>query len=251
MRASSTLVALLGAVLLTCGDPQPAGPVVFAAASLADVLPEIAEEFVARGGERPTFSFAGSGTLARQIEAGAPADLFVTADPALLDASVRAGRVRGEEVVAVASNALVVVTPRDRRLAVGAASDLARASRIAMADPETAPAGAAARDWLQRAGVWDAVRPIVVPTLDVRAALAAVATGNARAGLVYATDARAEPERVTVAWRVPADQAPPIVYVAVPLTGAGEPARAFLRHLASDAARATFRAHGFADPPTQ
>jgi molybdate transport system substrate-binding protein len=138
----------------------------------------------------------------------------------------------------------VVVVPAASPLRLRSAADLVSLPRLALADPASVPAGAYARQWLERAGVWDAVRERVVPALDVRAALAAVESGNAPAGVVYATDA-AVSRGARVALEVPAAESPRIVYVAALLAGAGEAARAFFARLRSPEAAATFRRFGF------
>ena len=236
----ATAAALAAGARAAAGDEL----VVFAAVSLSDALREIGAEYERRSGRRVLFSFAGSGDLARQIRAGAPAGLFVSADVARVDELERAGLVRAVDRVALLSNRLVVVVPASSPLVLRRASDLVSLPRLALADPASVPAGAYARQWLERAGVWDAVRERVVPALDVRAALAAVESGNAPAGIVYATDA-AVSRRTRVAFEVPAAESPRIVYVAAVLADAGEAARAFFAQLRSPEAAATFRRLGF------
>jgi molybdate transport system substrate-binding protein len=224
---------------------RPAGELlVFAAASLSDALREIATSWTEQTGQGVAFSFGGSGDLARQIRAGAPAQVFVSADAARVDELEKAGLVRPAERVELLSNRLVVVVPSGSALTPRRAADLASLPRLALADPASVPAGAYARQWLERAGVWATVAERVVPTLDVRAALAAVESGNVPAGVVYATDA-AISRRARVAFEVPASEAPRIAYVAALLPGAGEVARAFLARLRSPAAGAVFRRFGF------
>jgi molybdate transport system substrate-binding protein len=218
---------------------------VFAAASLTDALQEIGAGYEACAGTRVLFSFAGSNTLARQIRAGAPADVFVSANLERMEELEEAGLVGPGDRANLLSNRLVVVVPRSSNLAVGAARDLVRVRRLALGDPEAVPAGIYARRWLQRRGVWEALRDRVVPTLDVRAALAAVESGAADAGIVYRTDA-AISRQAKVALEVPADEAPRIVYPAAVLASAHEPeARAFLGHLRSPEARSVFIRFGF------
>ena len=170
---------------------------VFAAASLADALGEVGRSFEAASGHHVAFNFGGSNDLARQIEAGAPADL-------------------------------------------------ARLPRLALADPEAVPAGVYARRYLESAGLWPALRERVVPTLDVRAALAAVASENVPAGIVYRTDA-ALSKRVRVAFEVPRASGPRIVYVLAPIGAAlRPPARALLAELVSARAARVYEKYGFA-----
>jgi molybdate transport system substrate-binding protein len=239
------------------GSPAGAGPtraavtarsggelVVFAAASLSDALGEIARGFEGRTGYAVVFGFGGSGDLARQIRAGAPASVFVSADAARVDELEKAGLVRPAERIDLLSNRLVVVVPSSSTIALRSAADLASLPRLALADPATAPAGAYARQWLERAGAWPALRDRVVPTLDVRAALAAVASASVPAAVVYRTDALAS-SRVRVALEVPAAEGPRIVYVAALVAGAGPAARAFFARLRTPEARAVFERLGF------
>ena len=218
---------------------------VFAAASLADALGEIRKDFEARTGLRVVLGFGGSNDLARQIRAGAPAQVFVSANAERMDEMQGAGLVRAEDRVDLLSNRLVVVVPAGAKVVPATAGDLTRVRRLALGDPQAVPAGIYARQWLEKRGLWERVRDRVVPTLDVRAALAAVESGNADAGIVYRTDA-AISRRVRVAREVPADETPRIVYPAALLAGArGPAARAFYEHLRSPAAREVFERLGF------
>lgn len=233
-------------------SPPPSGEpelLVFAAASLSDALAEVGKAFEASGGAPVAFHFAASSTLARQIAAGAPADFFLSAGPAPMDWVEERGAVVPGSVRALLSNRLVVVVPATGGLAVSAPADLLSAERLALADPEAGvPAGVYARQWLEREGLWEALRPRLVPALDVRAALAAVAAGNVDAGVVYATDAAAS-DRVRVAYRVPPERAPRIVYELAEVAGgdrAEPPGRqAFAAYLAGADAAAVFSRYGF------
>jgi molybdate transport system substrate-binding protein len=218
---------------------------VFAAASLTDALGEIGRSFEARTGVRVLFSFAGSNALARQIQAGAPADVFVSANLDRMDELERAGLVRPEDRVSLLSNRLVVVVAASSSLVVDAPEDITKVRRLALGDPEAVPAGIYARRWLERVGIWTSVRERVIPTLDVRAALAAVESGGAEAGIVYRTDA-AISNGVRVAFEVPPEEAPRIVYPAAVLASSTMPeAHEFLGHLQSAEARAVFTRLGF------
>jgi molybdate transport system substrate-binding protein len=219
--------------------------VVFAAASLADALGEIGRGFEGSTGHRVVLSVAGSNELARQIRAGAPAEVFVSASAERMDELQQAGLVRPGDRVDLLSNRLVVVVPATAAASSMTAEDLASVRRLALGDPRAVPAGIYARQWLERRGLWERVRGRVVPTLDVRAALAAVESGNVDAGIVYRTDA-AISKRVRVALEVPPDEAPRIVYPAALLTASrGPAARAFYEHLRSPAARDVFARLGF------
>jgi molybdate transport system substrate-binding protein len=160
-----------------------------------------------------------------------------------MDEVEKAGLVRDR--MELLSNRLVVVVPAESTTALADAEGLTRARRLALGDPEAVPAGIYARQWLEKRGLWERVRDRVVPTLDVRAALAAVESGNADAGIVYRTDA-AISKRVRVAFEVPAAEAPRIVYPAALLATAREAAaQAFYEHLRSPAAREVFERLGF------
>jgi molybdate transport system substrate-binding protein len=238
--------AFLAALLLTAtARPARADEIsVFAASSLTDALQEAAKGFETATGHTVSFNFGGSNDLARQIRAGAPADLFFSADLAQMLALEKDGRVSPVDRIDTLSNTLTVIVPKDGRLKIAAASDLRSVPHLALANPEAVPAGVYARQYLEAAGVWDAVKGQVVPALDVRAVLAAVEAGHAEAGIVYRTDA-ALSKRVRVAFEVPREQGPKIVYPLSLVQGA-KPAAILLRdYLVSDAARAIYEKHGF------
>ena len=228
-------------VLLGCVDRQASPPApevrVFAAASLTDALTEIAEAYERESGDTIVFNFGGSSLLARQIAGGAPADLFLSAD----EAQMRA--VQPVERASVLSNALVIVVPREDRHPITDVRQLTdpRFERIALAEPSSVPAGVYARACLTERGVWSSIAPKVVPTENVRGALAAVAAGNADAAIVYRTDARVS-NRVRVACEIAGG--PPISYPFALLTRS-EAARHFYDHLRSKEALDAFRRHGF------
>jgi len=162
-----------------------------------------------------------------------------------MDEVERAGLVRTADRVDLLSNRLVVVVPAAAATVLATAEDLVGVRRLALGDPQAVPAGIYARRWLEKRGLWERLRDRVVPTLDVRAALGAVESGNADAGIVYRTDATIS-KRVRVALEVPAAEAPRIVYPAALLaTSRGPAARAFYEHLRSPAAREVFGRLGF------
>ncbi len=217
----------------------------FAAASLTDAVKEIAESFEKSTGNTVVLNLGGSNDLARQISAGAPADVFFSADRAQMRGLQEAGLVRAEDRVDVLSNALVAVVPATSTARIGTAGDLLTVARLALADPEAVPAGVYARTWLASLGLWGQLKYRVVPTLNVRAALAAVESENADAALVYRTDA-AISKRVKVAFEVPRDQGPAIVYPLAPIAASRKPATAALvSYLTSAAARDVYRRYGF------
>jgi molybdate transport system substrate-binding protein len=218
---------------------------VFAAASLADALTEIGTAWEAASGNHPLFNFGASSDLARQIRAGAPADVFFSADTTQMDTLERQGLVRPAERHDLLSNMLVVIVAEGSTARVTSPRDLAGCASIAIADPQAVPAGVYARTWLEGLGLWEALAPRVVPTLHVRAALAAVESGNAEAGIVYRTDA-ARSKRARIAFEVEPSQGPPIRYPVAPLaTSRQRAALAFVAYLRSPAAREVFVRHGF------
>ncbi len=218
---------------------------VFAAASLTDSLSEIIDLFEAsHQGVRVVPQFGASNDLARQILAGAPAHLFVSADERQMDRAMAGGSIEEGSRRDLLSNHLVIVEARASGQLIRSPRDLGRGGRIALADPQAVPAGVYARQYLEKLGLWDGVRSRVVPTLDVRSALAAVASGNVDAGFVYRTDAILEP-RVRVAFEVPRDEGPRIVYPLALVRGANEEARALFRFLVSQEATEVFERYGF------
>lgn len=222
---------------------------VLAAASLTDVLTLVADDFVAaQGGARPELVFDASSRLAMQIEQGAPADVFVSADLEWMDALADDALVLADTRHELVGNRLVVVVPKDAVVVPGSVAELATVERLALAG-EAVPAGKYARAALAQLGVLDALAPRIVAGDDVRTALAWVGRGEVAAGIVYATDAAIQPE-VRVAFELPADAHPRIVYPIAVLAGAADPARAraFVEHCLGAVARARFRAAGFTSP---
>jgi molybdate transport system substrate-binding protein len=215
---------------------------VSAAASLMDALGEIARNY---NKDAIVFNFGASSLLARQIVEGAPADVFISADEIQMD------RLQQRVLIAsrknILSNTLVVVVPNESRIAIRSANDLVFIRRIALAQPDSVPAGVYAKAWLTKWRVWDRVASRVIPTENVRAALAAVESGNVDAGIVYATDAAISP-KVRIAFRV--TDGPKISYPAAVLAESRERAAAqrFLEYLQSDPARQVFRRYGFLLP---
>ncbi|MEN9786493.1 MAG: molybdate transporter substrate-binding protein [Pseudomonadota bacterium] len=226
---------------------EPAALRVLAAASLAEVLPRVAALWTGQGNPPVLLAFDASSRLARQVEAGAPADVFVSADRAWMDTLAGRGAVLGHSRVELAGNRLVVVVPTRFTGALASGADLAGPTvrHLALAG-EHVPAGTYAQEALVRLGAWPAVAPRVVRGDSVRTALAWVATGQADAGIVYATDARVEP-RVRVAWVVPETVHAAIRYPAAVTTTSTRPeaAAAFLAFCRSDAAVRMFDDAGF------
>lgn len=221
---------------------------VFAAASLTDAMQAIAHDYEAQSHDKIVFNFAGSNVLARQILQGAPADIFLSADEREMDVVERAGLLTDGSRRNLLSNTLVVIVPADSSLSIQSPKDLTKneVKRIALGDPETVPAGVYAKSYLTSHGIWQAVQNKVTPTENVRAALAAVASGNVEAGIVYKTDAMISP-KIKIAFEIPADQAPQILYpVAIVKSSANsQEVKNFLTYLESSKAATVFAHYGF------
>jgi len=220
---------------------------VFAAASLTDSLKQIAADYEKTSGDIVVFNFAASGTLARQIAAGAPADIFFAADESKADALEKKGLLASGTRKSLLGNTLVIVTTPDAVM-VYSPADLTNAAiqHIALGDVKTVPAGTYAKAYLEKIGVWPAVETKIVPCESVRAVLAAVESGNVDAGFVYKTDA-AISKKVKVAYEVPAADAPKISYPLALLKDAPQPdaAKKFIGYLDADAATTVFKQFGF------
>jgi molybdate transport system substrate-binding protein len=225
---------------------------VFAAASLSDALKEIAKSYEPANGDKLRYNFAASSALARQIKEGAPADVFFSADEAKMDDLAKANLIAVDTRVTLLSNTLVIVVNADGGAAIKAPDDLAKTSvgRIAVAEPQSVPAGIYAREYLQKVGLWKKVIDKVVPTENVRACLSAVEAGNADAGIVYKTDALIS-KKVKVAYEVTVTEGPKISYplAVVKDSKNAEAARKFAAHLGSAEARAIFIKYGFLTAP--
>ena len=217
------------------------------AASLADVMSELARRHEQATGQPVRLNVAGSNFIARQIVEGASADAFVSADEAQMDVVERAGRLVPGTRVDLLTNQLVVVGRPGGTLTSGDAPALASSAvrRVAVGNPESVPAGVYARRWLEGRGLWSAVAPKVVPTMTVRAALAAARAGRVDAAVVYATDAATDPS-VPVIYRVPVADVPPIRYPVAVIAGPRqEAAQRFVAFLRSPESGAVFQAAGF------
>lgn len=200
---------------------------VHAAASLTDAMTQIGAAYEKEGGHKVQFNFAASSLLARQIEGGAPADLFLSADEAKMDGLEKKGLLLGGTRHSLLSNSLVIVVANDARSTPASARDLTRPQykKIALAEPHSVPAGIYAREYLQKLKLWGALQEKLVPTESVRSALAAVASGNVDAGFVYKTDALIS-KKVRVALEIPADEGPQISYSVAVIKSSGKSGRA-------------------------
>ena len=252
------MLRLLTAILVLLTFAQPAraatAPTVLAAASLQEALTEAADAFARQRHPRPVLAFAASSALARQVQAGAPADMFVSADEQWMDALAAKGLIVAASRRDLASNVLVLIEPAGghTRLAIARGFPLARAlgnGRLALADPAAVPAGIYAKAALASLGVWPSVATRIAAAENVRAALALVERGQALLGVVYATDALAS-AKVRVVARFPAGSHPRIAYpvaLVAPINGrvANPEAEAFRRFLLGREGQAILRRHGF------
>jgi molybdate transport system substrate-binding protein len=246
------IAAATAATATGCGDGTGgSGPAVavYAAASLAPAMEEIAGLHRIRTGETVTTTFGSSAALARQIDAGAPADVFVPAGAAWMDRLVGRGRIRAGSVFELAGNALVIVAPATAPFAFALGDSVglpdAFEGRLAIGDPADVPLGAYARQSLERAGWWTALEPRVVGAADARAALELVERGECAAGIVYASDALGS-GRVRVVERIPDEWHDVIVYPAGLVEGRTLPgAERFLETLRTPEAAKVLGKHGF------
>lgn len=245
---------ILSVLILALSLAAPAGAAeiqVFAAASLTDALEEIATTYEQQTGDKMLLNLAASSALARQIQEGAPADLFFSADEAKMDSLEKGRLVLKGTRRSLLSNTLVVVVPSDSSLKIGSAKDLAtsKVRALALAEPQSVPAGIYAKEYLRSVKLWGKVIDKVVPTENVRAALAAVESGNVDAGIVYKTDAQIS-KKVKVAFEVPAAEGPKISYPLAVMAESKqqEAARKLLAYLESEPALEVFRRYGFLVP---
>jgi molybdate transport system substrate-binding protein len=229
---------------------QAADVTVFAAASLKNALDGAAAAYKEKTGKALTISYAGSSQLAKQIESGAPADIFFSADLDWMDYLAKKHLIDPATRVTLLGNTLVLVAPKDSTATLSIAKDFPLAAalgdgKLAMASIDSVPAGKYGKAALTALGVWDAVQPHVAQADNVRAALAFVAKGEAPFGIVYGTDAHAEPD-VKVVGTFPEDTHPAIVYpVARVAASTNSDAKAFLDWLVTPEAKPNFEGQGF------
>ena len=247
-------VSILAA--LTLGAASPATTIdVFAAASLKEAVDDAGAAYRAKTGVKVRATYASSAALAKQIDQGAPADLFVSADTEWMDWSVKRNLMDAGTRRTVASNTLVLIAPLDSKIkpfSIGRGAPLltlADGGRIAVGETASVPAGIYAKSAFTNLGIWDQVKDHLAQGENVRAALAFVARGEAPLGVVYATDAKAEP-KVKVIATFPESSHAPIVYPAAVVRASkqGAAAKAFLSYLAGRDGQAILRRRGFGPP---
>jgi molybdate transport system substrate-binding protein len=222
--------------------------VVSAAASLTDVLKEISSAYQTKSKHTVKFNFGSSSSLARQIDEGAPADIFFSADLPQTDNLDKKGRLEPGTRKNLLSNQLVIIVPADSKLTLSSPKDLLKGEvkRIALAEPSSVPVGVYSSKYLADEGLWEQVKPKVVPVQDVRATLASVESGNVEAGFVYKTDA-AVSKKVKVVYEVPIHRGPQITYpvAIVKESKRKEAARDFMNFVLSPVGKERFKKHGF------
>ena len=250
-RQFGLLVTLLFLVLGGCSTQRDEqGVVVLAASSLQEAMQAAADAWSAQGHPKPVLSFAASSSLARQVEAGASGDLFISADEDWMDEVAKGGAIRPESRTDFLANGLVLIAPAASDRAIAIEPDFAlRAAlaggRLAMADPDAVPAGRYGKQALVSLGVWDTVSDRIASAENVRVALALVSREEAPLGIVYATDARAEPG-VRIVGEFPERSHAPIRYPLARLTAStNSEAEAFRQFLLSPACKRLFRDLGF------
>ena len=230
--------------------PQQKSIVVFAAASMKNALDDVDAAFTTKSGIKIVASYAASSALMKQIEQGAPADVFLSADVDWMDYGSKKKLIKDDTRFNLLGNRLVLIAPKDSKLAnvtIGAGFNLAALAgdgRIAVGDVRAVPAGLYAKAALEKLGAWAAVEPKLAMAENVRAALVLVARGEAPLGIVYETDAKIDPG-VKIVGVFPEDSHPPIIYP-VALTAIAKPdAAQYLPFLSTEAAKAIFEHYGF------
>lgn len=247
--------ALAAALVVLAWSAPPAlaadaGPTVFAAASMKTALDAVDAIWTAETGHSVTVSYASSSALAKQIEQGAPADVFVSADIPWMDYLDKKGLIDPATRTNLLGNALVLIAPAGttETITIAPGVDLAGKigdGRIATGDVASVPVGKYAKAALEKLGLWESVGPKIAGAENVRTALALVARGEAKYGIVYATDAKSEP-KVTVIGTFPSDSHPPIIYpVAATKESSNPRTAAYLAFLKSDEAGKIFADQGF------
>jgi molybdate transport system substrate-binding protein len=238
---------------LFAAQPAPAQDTtltVFAAASLRNALDDFNAQFTKATGVKVTASYAATSALAKQLESGAPADVFISADIKWMDFAVEKKLVNAGTRINLLGNELVMIAPKDSKLdkvSIAKGFDIASLagdSRIAVADVKAVPAGRYAKAALESLGVFDKAEPKLAQAENVRAALAYVSRGETPIGIVYATDAKADPG-VKVVGAFPEGSYPPVTYPVAATPAAKPDAAKYLQMLRSPAARVTFEKYGF------
>ena len=254
MRLMRDLAVALAAALLVVTDASAQDVTLSVAVSLKDVTLELGRAFTAaHPGVTLRYNFGASGDLQKQIEAGAPVDLFLSAAQRQMDELEKRGLIVAASRRAFARNALTVIKPADSQVDISKPADLleARVGRIVVGNPKSVPAGQYAEESLRALGLWERLQPKLVFSENVRQALDYVARGEVDAGFVYTTDAAARAQGVREAFRPPEDSYRPVVYPGAIVTASRQAAlaQAFLDLLSSAPGRIVLGRFGFQPPP--
>ena len=248
-------LALLTAAVLTAAGTVPAAAqgrdvLAFAAASLKNALDDIAAQWQRESGKKAAISYAARNTLIKQIEQGAPADIFISADLDWMDYGQQKGLIKPDTRSNLLGNRLVLVAPKDSNISanIRPGFDLAallKGGRLAMGNVDAVPAGKYGKAALEKLGAWDGIKDKIAQAESVRAALLLVARGEAPLGVVYQTDAASDPT-VKIVGTFPENTHPPIIYpIALTKESTSPDASAFLNFIRSPAARPIFERQGF------
>jgi molybdate transport system substrate-binding protein len=253
-QRSLALALLLGSVVTPAAAQETRRPelLVFAAASLTDVLGDLAKAYEQQRGAPVKLSFAASSVLARQVEAGGKADVFISADQEWMDYLQQRNLIEKSSRRDLAGNRLVLIAPADSKVVLEIAPGFPLLAalgggRLSTGDPDTVPVGRYARSALISLGVWDQLQGRLVNADNVRSALMFVSRGEAPLGIVYTTDALAD-SKVRIVGTFPANTHAPITYPGAVLEGTGAEAIVFLNYLASPQVSETWRRFGFGEP---
>ncbi|HUL89305.1 MAG TPA: molybdate ABC transporter substrate-binding protein [Pseudolabrys sp.] len=251
---SVRLFGLLAFLIALSGAPQPLIAqeqiTVFAAASLKNALDDVNAAFTKATGVKVTASYAASSALAKQIEIGAPADVFISADLQWMDYVTGKNLIKADTRINLLGNKLVLIAGKDSKIGnvkIEQGFDIARLAgdgRIAIADVKAVPAGLYAKAALERLGAWQAAEPKLAQAENVRATLAFVARGETPIGIVYETDAKVEPN-VRIAGVFPDDSYPPVIYPVAATANARAEVTRYLQFLRSSDAKSVFEKYGF------
>ena len=250
------LIGLLVAAAVLFGSAIPSACAqeknltVFAAASMKNALDDVDAAYTAKAGVKIAASYAASSVLAKQIDQGAPADIFVSADTDWMDYAAKQKTINEATRTNLLGNSIVLIAPKDSQIdtvTIGPGFDLAKLAgtgKVATGDVNSVPVGKYAKAALEKLGAWEAAAPKFAMAESVRAALTLVARGEAVLGIVYATDAKVEPG-VKITGTFPADSHPAIIYPVAATTNAGPQAPDYLAFLRSQEAKAIFERYGF------
>lgn len=251
LAAAMAVVALAGC---SSGEGAKAAPAseaptelhVAAAATLQSALTDMAPEFEKVHGVKLMFDFGASGVLQKQIESGAAIDVFASAAPSQVDSLTAEGLVSADAAASFISNRLVIVTPKGNPAGIHGLGDIAKAKRLAVGNPNSAPHGAKAKEWLTNEGQWDSLASRMVFGENAAQTTAYVTRGEVDAGLVFASEAAGRDD-LEVVCTVPADQIKPIRYVIAQVAASKQQtlARDFIDYMTSDAGQSALERHGF------